>query len=47
VVTANTLRAVNWNFALLFGVLISLATVFARRASIAGSPIVSPSRWAT
>jgi anion transporter len=30
VVTANTLRAVNWNFALLFGVLISLATVFAR-----------------
>ena len=30
VVTVNTLRAVNWNFALLFGVLISLATVFAR-----------------
>ncbi len=30
VVTATTLRAVNWNFALLFGVLISLATVFAR-----------------
>src|SRR5215831_15877060 len=30
VVTTNTLRAVNWNFALLFGVLISLATVFAR-----------------
>lgn len=28
VVTADTLRAVNWNFALLFGVLISLATVF-------------------
>ena len=28
VVTVNTLRAVNWNFALLFGVLISLATVF-------------------
>jgi anion transporter len=28
VVTINTLRAVNWNFALLFGVLISLATVF-------------------
>jgi di/tricarboxylate transporter/CRP-like cAMP-binding protein len=30
VVTVDTLRAVNWNFALLFGVLISLATVFAR-----------------
>jgi anion transporter len=30
VVTANTLRAVNWNFALLFGVLISLSTVFTR-----------------
>jgi anion transporter len=30
VVSVNTLRAVNWNFALLFGVLISLATVFAR-----------------
>lgn len=30
VVTVETLRAVNWNFALLFGVLISLATVFAR-----------------
>ena len=28
VVTVNTLRAVNWNFALLFGVLISLTTVF-------------------
>jgi di/tricarboxylate transporter len=28
VITANTLRAVNWNFALLFGVLISLANVF-------------------
>jgi anion transporter len=28
VVTVNTLRAVNWNFALLFGVLISLANVF-------------------
>lgn len=28
VATVNTLRAVNWNFALLFGVLISLATVF-------------------
>jgi sodium-dependent dicarboxylate transporter 2/3/5 len=28
VVTVNTLRAVNWNFALLFGILISLATVF-------------------
>ncbi|HKM87699.1 MAG TPA: SLC13 family permease [Xanthobacteraceae bacterium] len=28
VVTINTLRAVNWNFALLFGILISLATVF-------------------
>ncbi len=30
VVTVDTLRAVNWNFALLFGALISLATVFAR-----------------
>jgi len=30
VITLNTLRAVNWNFALLFGVLISLATVFGR-----------------
>ena len=30
VITVNTLRAVNWNFALLFGVLISLATVFGR-----------------
>jgi anion transporter len=30
IVTNNTLRAVNWNFALLFGVLISLASVFAR-----------------
>lgn len=29
VVTVNTLRAVNWNFALLYGVLISLAAVFA------------------
>jgi anion transporter len=29
VVTISTLRAVNWNFALLFGILISLATVFA------------------
>ena len=28
VVTVSTLRTVNWNFALLFGVLISLATVF-------------------
>ncbi|HKT19303.1 MAG TPA: SLC13 family permease [Stellaceae bacterium] len=28
VVSVNTLRAVNWNFALLFGILISLATVF-------------------
>ena len=28
IVTINTLREVNWNFALLFGVLISLATVF-------------------
>ena len=28
VVNVNTLRAVNWNFALLFGVLISLAAVF-------------------
>jgi divalent anion:Na+ symporter, DASS family len=27
-VTLNTLRSVNWNFALLYGVLISLATVF-------------------
>ena len=30
VVSAMTLRAVNWNFALLFGVLISLATVFSQ-----------------
>lgn len=30
VINANTLRAVNWNFALLFGILISLATVFER-----------------
>jgi anion transporter len=28
VVTVNTFRAVNWNFALLYGVLISLAAVF-------------------
>ncbi|HEY6023173.1 MAG TPA: SLC13 family permease [Pseudolabrys sp.] len=28
VVTVSTLRAINWNFALLFGALISLATVF-------------------
>jgi DASS family divalent anion:Na+ symporter len=28
VVNVNTLRAVNWNFALLYGVLISLAAVF-------------------
>jgi anion transporter len=28
VVTLNTLRGVNWNFALLFGILISLAAVF-------------------
>ena len=28
VVNVNTLRAVNWNFALLFGVLVSLAAVF-------------------
>jgi anion transporter len=28
VISVNTLRAVNWNFALLFGVLISLSTVF-------------------
>ena len=28
VITVNTLRAVNWNFAILFGILISLATVF-------------------
>jgi anion transporter len=32
VVTVDTLRAVNWNFALLFGVLISLATVFKHTA---------------
>ncbi len=30
VVTTTTLRAVNWNFALLFGILISLAAVFER-----------------
>ena len=30
VVNVNTLRSVNWNFALLFGILISLATVFGR-----------------
>jgi DASS family divalent anion:Na+ symporter len=30
VANLNTLRAVNWNFALLFGILISLATVFTR-----------------
>jgi len=30
VVSAMTLRTVNWNFALLFGVLISLATVFSQ-----------------
>ena len=30
VVTLGTLRAVNWNFPLLFGILISLATVFER-----------------
>jgi di/tricarboxylate transporter len=30
VVTSSALRAVNWNFALLFGVLISLAAVFGR-----------------
>jgi di/tricarboxylate transporter/CRP-like cAMP-binding protein len=30
IVNVNSLRAVNWNFALLFGVLISLATVFAQ-----------------
>jgi anion transporter len=30
IVTTHTLRGVNWNFALLFGVLISLASVFAR-----------------
>lgn len=30
VATVNTLKAVNWNFALLFGILISLATVFSR-----------------
>jgi divalent anion:Na+ symporter, DASS family len=29
-VTVNTLRSVNWNFALLYGVLISLATVFSQ-----------------
>jgi anion transporter len=52
VVTANTLRAVNWNFALLFGVLISLATVFGstglnrwmadRVAAAAGDLLASP-----
>jgi DASS family divalent anion:Na+ symporter len=30
VANLNTLRAVNWNFALLFGILISLANVFSR-----------------
>ena len=30
IATVNTLRAMNWNFTLLFGVLISLATVFGR-----------------
>jgi anion transporter len=52
VVTVETLRAVNWNFALLFGVLISLATVFARTgldrwiaervAATAGGLLASP-----
>jgi di/tricarboxylate transporter len=30
IITLNTLRVVNWNFALLFGLLITLATIFAR-----------------
>ena len=52
VVTVNTLRAVNWNFALLFGVLISLAAVFGRTgldrwmgervAAAAGDPSAAP-----
>jgi anion transporter len=52
VVTVVTLRAVNWDFALLFGVLISLATVFGRTgldrwmaeriAAAAGDPAAAP-----
>lgn len=52
VVTVDTLRAVNWNFALLFGVLISFATVFGRTgldrwmaervAAAAGDPSAAP-----
>jgi anion transporter len=52
VVTVATLRAVNWDFALLFGVLISLATVFGRTgldrwmaeriAAAAGDPSAAP-----
>jgi anion transporter len=52
VVTVATLRAVNWDFALLFGVLISLATVFERTgldrwmaeriAAAAGDPSAAP-----
>jgi DASS family divalent anion:Na+ symporter len=49
-VTVNTLRSVNWNFALLYGVLISLATVFgqtrldrwiADRVSAAGGDLLA------
>jgi anion transporter len=52
VVTVDSLRMVNWNFALLFGILISLATVFARVgldrwiaeqiAAVAGGLLASP-----
>jgi anion transporter len=52
VVTVHTLRTVNWNFALLFGVLISLATVFGhtgldrwisgRIAAVAGDLLATP-----
>jgi anion transporter len=52
VVTVATLRAVNWDFALLFGVLISLAAVFGRTgldrwmaeriAAVAGDPSAAP-----
>ncbi|HEY6992462.1 MAG TPA: SLC13 family permease [Xanthobacteraceae bacterium] len=52
VVTVATLRAVNWDFALLFGILISLATVFGRTgldrwmaeriAAAAGDPSAAP-----
>lgn len=41
VVTVTTLRAVNWNFALLFGSLISLATVFSH-TGLDQSPITLP-----